>query len=321
MVTSMKKVFSGFTAPNSKWLGTATVAATLAVSTMVANAQSNLIAIDGSSTVFPITEAMAEEFMGTASDVNVNISVGVSGTGGGFKKFCTGETVISNASRPIKATEIEMCQAAGIDYTVIPVATDAITIVVNPGNDWASELSTEQLATMWSPESEGAITNWNQIDASFPDAPLNLYGPGTDSGTFDYFTDEINGEEGASRADYTASEDDNVLVLGVSGDQNALGYFGMSYYLANPGTLRAVAISSEDTNGEAIVPAPETISAYKPLARPIFIYVNNDALASRPEVKSFVEFYLNAAMNSNVISEVGYVPLNDAEYMESLNGL
>ena len=321
MVTSMKKVFSGFTAPNSKWLGTATVAATLAVSTMVANAQSNLIAIDGSSTVFPITEAMAEEFMGTASDVNVNISVGVSGTGGGFKKFCTGETVISNASRPIKATEIEMCQAAGIDYTVSPVATDAITIVVNPGNDWASELSTEQLATMWSPESEGAITNWNQIDASFPDAPLNLYGPGTDSGTFDYFTDEINGEEGASRADYTASEDDNVLVLGVSGDQNALGYFGMSYYLANPGTLRAVAISSEDTNGEAIVPAPETISAYKPLARPIFIYVNNDALASRPEVKSFVEFYLNAAMNSNVISEVGYVPLNDAEYMESLNGL
>lgn len=314
MVTSVKKVFSSF-----GFLSAAAVSATLAFSAITANAQSNLIAIDGSSTVFPITEAMAEEFMATNSDVN--ISVGVSGTGGGFKKFCAGETVISDASRPIKESEIELCQAAGIDYTVIPVATDAITVVVNPGNDWATELSTDQLATIWGPASEGSITNWNQVDASFPDAPLNLYGPGTDSGTFDYFTDEINGEEGASRADYTASEDDNVLVLGVSGDQNALGYFGMSYFLENQDSLQAVAISSEDTNGEAVIPAPETIADYKPLARPIFIYVNNDALASRPEVKSFVEFYLNQAMSSDVISEVGYVPLEDADYMESLNGL
>ncbi|MEL6556320.1 MAG: PstS family phosphate ABC transporter substrate-binding protein [Cyanobacteria bacterium J06621_11] len=310
----MKKVFSNF-----KVLGATAVAATLALSGVVANAQTNLIAVDGSSTVFPITEAMAEEFMTTTSDVN--ISVGVSGTGGGFKKFCAGETVISNASRPIKETEIEMCQAAGIDYTVIPVATDAITVVVNPDNSWATELSTEQLAAMWEPAAEGSIENWNQIDPSFPDAPLNLYGPGTDSGTFDYFTDEINGEEGASRADYTASEDDNVLVLGVSGDQNALGYFGMSYYLANPGVLQAVGISSEDTNGEAVIPSADTIDSYKPLARPIFIYVNNDALASRPEVKSFVEFYLDQAMSSDLISEVGYVPLDESAYMESLGQL
>ncbi|MGB3571009.1 MAG: PstS family phosphate ABC transporter substrate-binding protein [Phormidesmis sp.] len=314
MVTSVKKVFS-----NLKVLGATSVAATIALSAVVANAQNNLIAIDGSSTVFPITEAMAEEFMSDNSDVS--ISVGVSGTGGGFKKFCAGETVISDASRPIKDTEIELCQAAGIEYTVIPVATDAITVVINPENDWASELSDEQLMTMWEPAAEGTVTNWNQIDPSFPDAPLNLYGPGTDSGTFDYFTDEIVGEEGASRADYTASEDDNVLVLGVSRDQNALGYFGLSYFLENQDQLKAVAISSEETEGEAIVPSPETIDSYKPLARPIFIYVNNEALASRPEVKSFVEFYLNTAMEAedNIISEVGYVPLDADAYMESLD--
>ncbi|MEL7334309.1 MAG: PstS family phosphate ABC transporter substrate-binding protein [Cyanobacteria bacterium J06560_2] len=302
-----------------KVLGATSVAATLALSAVVANAQSNLIAIDGSSTVFPITEAMAEEFMGTNPDVN--ISVGVSGTGGGFKKFCAGETVISDASRPIKDSEIELCEAAGISFTQIPVATDAITVVINPDNTWATELSTEQLMAMWEPAAEGAITNWNQIDSSFPDADLNLYGPGTDSGTFDYFTDEINGEEGASRADYTASEDDNVLVLGVSRDQNALGYFGMSYYLENQEQLKAVAISSEDTAGVAVAPSPETINEYKPLARPIFIYVNNDAIASRPEVKSFVEFYLDQAMASDIISEVGYVPLDAADYTASLGEL
>jgi len=314
MVTSVKKVFSKL-----KVLGATSVAATLALSAVVANAQSNLIAIDGSSTVFPITEAMAEEFMGTNPDVN--ISVGVSGTGGGFKKFCAGETVISDASRPIKDSEIELCEAAGISFTQIPVATDAITVVINPDNTWATELSTEQLMAMWEPAAEGAITNWNQIDSSFPDADLNLYGPGTDSGTFDYFTDEINGEEGASRADYTASEDDNVLVLGVSRDQNALGYFGMSYYLENQEQLKAVAISSEDTAGVAVAPSPETINEYKPLARPIFIYVNNDAIASRPEVKSFVEFYLDQAMASDIISEVGYVPLDAADYTASLDEL
>ncbi|MEL6470079.1 MAG: PstS family phosphate ABC transporter substrate-binding protein [Cyanobacteria bacterium J06623_4] len=312
MVTSVKKLFGNF-----KVLGATAVAATVALSAVVANAQSNLISIDGSSTVFPITEAMAEDFM--ASNPNVNISVGVSGTGGGFKKFCAGETVISNASRPIKETEIEMCASNGIDYEIIPVAYDAITVVINPNNTWATELTTEELQKIWEPASEGTITNWNQVNASFPDAPLNLYGPGTDSGTFDYFTDEINGEEGASRADYTASEDDNVLVLGVSRDQNALGYFGMSYYLENSDSLKAVGIASEDTNGVAVVPSQTTIEQYKPLAREIFIYVNKDALASRPEVKSFAEFYLDKATEAtdNIISEVGYVPLPDESYATS----
>ncbi|MEO0768171.1 MAG: PstS family phosphate ABC transporter substrate-binding protein [Cyanobacteria bacterium J06649_4] len=312
MVTNVTKLISNF-----KVLGATAVAATIGLSALVANAQTNLISVDGSSTVFPITEAMAEEFM--ASNSNVNISVGVSGTGGGFKKFCAGETVISNASRPIKDSEKEMCAAAGIEYEVIPVAYDAITVVINPNNDWASELSTDELKKIWEPASEGTITNWNQVNPSFPDAPLNLYGPGTDSGTFDYFTDEINGEEGASRADYTASEDDNVLVLGVSRDQNALGYFGMSYYLENTDSLKAVGISSEDTNGEAVVPSQDTIEQYKPLAREIFIYVNKDAVANRSEVKSFVEYYLDQAeeTSDNIISEVGYVPLPSESYATS----
>ena len=313
MVTSVKKIATKF-----KVLGATAVAATVALSAVVANAQSDLISIDGSSTVFPITEAMAEEF--GASNPNVSISVGVSGTGGGFKKFCAGETVISNASRPIKDSEKELCAAAGIEYEIIPVATDAITVVINPNNDWATSLTTDQLARMWEPAAEGSITTWDQIDPSFPSEPLNLYGPGTDSGTFDYFTDEINGEEGASRADYTASEDDNVLVLGVSRDTNALGYFGMSYYLENRERVQSVAIASEATGGQAVAPTPETIEDYKPLARPIFIYVNKAAMASRPEVKSFVEFYLNMSMaeQDNIISEVGYVPLSTDEYMASL---
>ncbi|MEM9087858.1 MAG: PstS family phosphate ABC transporter substrate-binding protein [Cyanobacteria bacterium P01_F01_bin.53] len=293
---------------------TATVATTVGATAFSALAQSNVIEIDGSSTVFPITEAMAEEFMATSTDVN--ISVGVSGTGGGFKKFCAGETVISDASRPIKDSEKELCAANGIEYEVIPVAYDALTVVVNPENTWASELTTEQLATIWGPAAEGAITNWNQVDSSFPDAPLALYGPGTDSGTFDYFTDEINGEEGASRGDYTASEDDNVLVLGVSRDVNALGYFGMSYYLENQDSLKAVGVASEDTEGEFVIPSAETIEEYKPLAREIFIYVSKDAIASRPEVASFVEYYINNA--PAIVPEVGYVALPDESYSNSL---
>ncbi|MEO0520965.1 MAG: PstS family phosphate ABC transporter substrate-binding protein [Cyanobacteria bacterium P01_A01_bin.116] len=293
---------------------TATVAATVGVTTLTAVAQSNVIEIDGSSTVFPITEAMAEEFMATTSDVN--ISVGVSGTGGGFKKFCAGETVISDASRPIKDTEKELCAANGIEYEVIPVAYDALTVVINPENTWATELTTDQLAAIWGPDAEGTVTNWNQVDPSFPDAPLSLYGPGTDSGTFDYFTDEINGEEGASRGDYTASEDDNVLVLGVSRDKNALGYFGMSYYLENQDSLKAVGVASEDTAGSFVIPSAETIEEYKPLAREIFIYVSKDAIASRPEVASFVEYYINNA--PAIVPEVGYVALPAESYEASL---
>lgn len=317
MATSIKKFFTRF-----KVLGAAAVVATIGLTSIAANAQSNLIAIDGSSTVFPITEAMAEDFT-TTVDSDVNVIVGVSGTGGGFEKFCAGETVISNASRPIKESEMELCAANGISYEVLPVAFDAITIVINPNNDWATELSTEDLQKIWDSASEGTVTNWNQIDPSFPDAPLNLYGPGPDSGTFDYFNEEILGDEGASRADYTASEDDNVLVTGVSRDSNALGYFGMSYYLENQDILQAVGISSEATGGEAVIPSPETINDYKPLAREIFIYVNTDAMASRPEVKSFVEYYLTRAAETenNIISEVGYVPLDAANYAASIDML
>lgn len=313
MPTSVKKFLTSF-----KVLGATAIVATVGLTSVAANAQSELIAIDGSSTVFPITEAMAEEFT-TNVDPDVNITVGVSGTGGGFEKFCAGETVISNASREIKQSEIELCEANGIEYEQIPVAFDAITIVVNPDNDWATDLSTDQLQEIWDSSSEGTVTNWNQIDSSFPDAPLNLYGPGSDSGTFDYFNEEILGDGGASRADYTASEDDNVLVTGVSRDQNALGYFGMSYYLENVDILQAVGISSEQTDGEAILPSPETIDDYKPLARQIFIYVNTEAMASRPEIASFVEYYLTKAAETenNIISEVGYVPLDPSDYVAS----
>ena len=313
MATSVRKFLTSF-----KVLGVATMVATIGLSSVVAKAQSSVIAIDGSSTVFPITEAMAEEFT-TSVDSSVNITVGVSGTGGGFKKFCAGETIISDASRPIKDSEKELCAANGINYEQIPVAIDAITVVINPNNDWAMTLSTDDLVKIWDSTSEGTVTNWNQVDSSFPNAPLNLYGPGSDSGTFDYFNEEILGDGGASRADYTASEDDNVLVTGVSRDQNALGYFGMSYYLENVDILQAVGISSEATGGEAVIPSPETISDYKPLAREIFIYVNTDAMASRPEVKSFVEYYLTRAAETedNIISEVGYVPLDPSDYVAS----
>ena len=286
------------------------VASTLGVAT-AATAQS-AIEIDGSSTVFPITEAMAEEFRLAGNDVD--ISIGVSGTGGGFKKFCAGETVISDASRPIKDSEKEICAANGINYVEIPVAYDAITVVVNPENTWVTDLTIEELGVIWSPDSEGSVTTWNQVNSAYPAESLNLFGPGTDSGTFDYFTDEVNGEEGASRGDYTASEDDNVLVLGVARDPNAMGYFGMSYYLENTDKLKAVGIYNEA--GESIKPAFETIQEY-PLARPIFIYVDTNALASRPEVKSFVEFYLENA--PEIVPEVNYVPYTETEYAESIN--
>jgi phosphate transport system substrate-binding protein len=315
MVTSSRKFLGKFAGSSATALGAVAVAATVGLTSAVAYAQSrSVIEIDGSSTVFPLTEAMAEEFMTTGSDVN--ISVGVSGTGGGFEKFCAGETVISNASRPIKDSEKEACAAAGIEYTEIPVAVDAVTVVVHPDNTWATSLTAEQLKTIWEPAAEGTITRWNQVDPSFPDAPIGLFGPGTDSGTFDYFTDEIMGEEGASRGDYTASEDDNVLVLGVSRDVNGLGYFGYSYYLENSDKLQAVGIASEATNGVPVVPSPETIEDYKPLARTVYIYASKDALASRPEVRSFVEYYLGNA--EAMAADVGFIALPASDYAESL---
>lgn len=273
---------------------------------------SGSILADGSSTVFPVTEAMAEEFM--AANPNVRITVGTSGTGGGFEKFCNGETVISNASRPIKDEEAQKCADAGVEFIELPVATDALTVVINPDNDWATCLTIEDLNKMWAPEAQGTVTNWNQIRPEFPDAPLTLYGPGTDSGTFDYFTDEINGEEGASRGDYTASEDDNVLVQGVEGDVNALGYFGYSYYIENEGRLKAAEI---DSGSGCVAPSEETVlgGTYTPLARPLFVYVSRAALAD-PATKAFVDFYLDPA-NKEFVAETGYVPLADDAYTKA----
>lgn len=285
--------------------GALTTAVVLGISTPSAVSQNSIIQIDGSSTVYPISEAMAEEFM--AANRGTQVTVGVSGTGGGFSKFCAGELDITGASRPIKASEVEACAAAGIEYIEVPVATDALTVVINPENTWADEMTVEQLETMWSPEAQGTITRWNQIDPSWPNEPIDLFGPGTDSGTFDYFTETIMGEAGSSRADYTASEDDNILVIGVSRDPNALGYFGLAYYLENQDTLKAVAI-----NG--VEPTPENVEngTYVPLSRPIFVYVKKSSLESRPEVRAFVEFMLENG--PEIVPEVGYVPLSEQRY-------
>ncbi len=266
------------------------------------------ILIDGSSTVFPISEAVAEEFR--LEYPNVRVSVGISGTGGGFKKFCNGEIDITDASRPIKDVEEEICAQNGIEFVELPVAFDGLTVVVNPENDWATCMTVEDLKTIWEPAAQGTITKWNQVRPEWPDAPLSLYGPGTDSGTFDYFTSAIVGEEGASRGDYTASEDDNVLVQGVSNDKYALGYFGFAYYAENQDKLKAVAI---DGGNGCVLPSKETINngTYQPLSRPVFIYVRKDAL-DRPEVEAFVNFYLENA--GALATEVGYVALPDRAY-------
>jgi len=278
-----------------------------------ANAQlDGLIQIDGSSTVFPITEAMAEDFM--AENSGVRITVGVSGSGGGFRKFCAGETDISNASRPIKPEEVEACEAAGIEFTELLVGTDALTVVVSNDNDFLYDISTEELNKIWAPEAEGTVTRWNQVNPDWPNSPIRLFGPGTDSGTFDFFTEEINGEGGASRADYTASEDDNILVLGVSRDPNALGYFGLAYYAENDDTLRALAV-----NG--VEPTPDNAkSGDYSLSRPLFVYVKNEAL-ERPEVAAFMEYYLETARDTDLVRAVGYVKLTEEEYNESLGRL
>ncbi|PZO23468.1 MAG: phosphate-binding protein [Leptolyngbya foveolarum] len=272
------------------------------------------IQIDGSSTVYPIAEAMAEEFQGANPDARV--TVGVSGSGGGFKKFCAGETDISNASRAIKDEEKAACEAAGVEFAEVPIAYDGITLVTNTGNDFAECLTIEQLNTIWSPDSEGTVTNWNQVDPSFPDRPLELYGPGPDSGTFDYFTEEVNGEEGASRGDYTASEDDNVIVTGVESSAGSLGYFGYAYYEENQGALKALEVENED--GTCVAPSAETIAdgSYNPMSRPLFIYVKKEAYETKPQVKAFVDYQL-AAENGALVKEAGYITLPDADLAES----
>jgi phosphate transport system substrate-binding protein len=246
------------------------------------------IRIDGSSTVAPLSAAAGELFK--AENPDVNVSVGTSGTGGGFAKFCAGETDISNASRPIKDEEAETCAAAGIEFTRIDVANDALTVVVSKENDWATCLTVEELNKIWAPEAEGKITNWSQVRAGFPDVKLDLHAPGTDSGTFDYFTEVINGDGGASRTDFSPSEDDNIIVQGVQGSAGGMGYFGLSYFNENSDKLTAVEI---DGGAGCVASTSENAQAgiYVPLARPLFIYANN-ASAQKPEVISFLDFYV-----------------------------
>jgi phosphate transport system substrate-binding protein len=272
-----------------------------------ASTLSGEVLADGSSTVQPLTAAAGELFKMDNPDVNV--SVGTSGTGGGFEVFCQGQTDISNASRPIKDEEAALCAEAGIEFTELRVATDALTVVASADNEFLQCLSTDELATLWGPEAEGTVMTWDQVDLEFPAEAIELYGPGTDSGTFDYFTDEINGEEGASRTDYNASEDDNVLVQGVAGSPNALGYFGFTYYEVNADTLKAVEI---DSGEGCVAPSAETAAdgTYAPLARPLFIYVNNASFAEKPQVAEFVRYY---AANDGTIAEAAkFIALDDA---------
>jgi phosphate transport system substrate-binding protein len=275
---------------------------------------SGAIAVDGSSTVYPISEAVAEEF-GLQTSGDVRVTVGVSGTGGGFKRFCTGETAISNASRPIKEEEIALCEQNGVDFTELTVAIDGLTVAVNPDNAFVECLTVEELRSVWAPGS--TVNNWAQVRSGFPDQELSLYGPGTNSGTFDYFTEVIMGEAGASRGDYTASEDDNVLVQGVEGDPNALGYFGYAYYIENEGRMKAVAV---DGGNGCVAPTTETVAGgtYAPLSRPLMIYVNN-AMLEQPHVAQFVRFYLENA--AELVPQVGYVALEPARYQEELGKL
>jgi phosphate transport system substrate-binding protein len=264
---------------------------------------------DGSSTVFPIMEAVSEEFQ--KENPNVRVTMGISGTGGGFKKFCAGETDISNASRPIKPTEVEECQTNGVEYVEIPIAFDGLSVMVNPGNDFVSCLKVEELKKLWQPEAQGKVTNWSQVRRGWPDRKIGLYGAGTDSGTYDYFTEAIVGKEGASRGDFTPSEDDNVLVQGISGDPNGLGFFGFAYYEENKDKLKLVQV---DGGQGCVAPSPQTISdgTYQPLSRPLFVYIRTTAM-QRPEVKAFVDYTITNA--PNLVGEAGYVPLPDEIYL------
>lgn len=270
------------------------------------------ILIDGSSTVAPISTAIAEEF--SLLHPELRIPVGTSGTGGGFKKFSAGEIDICDASRPIKATEAEACKANGIEFIELKVAIDGLTVVVHPDNDWVESLTVEELKKLWAPES--TVKKWSELKDGYPDDPIKLFGADTDSGTFDYFTEEIMGKVGAIRNDYQQSSDDNFLVSGVNGDKHALGFFGYAYYVENKSKVKAVPIAAE--GGPPIAPTPETIESgtYKPLSRPLFIYVTRKALA-KPEVIEFLKYYLSP-QGRGFIAETGYIPLTDAQYQAEL---
>jgi phosphate transport system substrate-binding protein len=272
-------------------------------------ALSGAVKADGSSTVAPLTTAAAELFK--EEQQGVNVTVGTSGTGGGFEKFCAGETDISDASRPIKDEEKAMCAEKGIEFAAIAVANDALTVVVSKDNDWADCLTTEQLKAIWEPKSK--VNSWKDVDPSFPDQKLELFGPGTDSGTFDYFTAEINGEEGASREDYSPSEDDNVIVQGVSGSKGGLGYFGYTYFEENSDTLKALKI---DGGKGCVEPSAATArdGSYAPLSRPLFIYPSKAGLA-KPQVKAFLDFYLEN--DADIAEAAQFIPLSDEQKSEA----
>jgi phosphate transport system substrate-binding protein len=285
----------------------ALVASTLTFSYNI-HAADKTIAIDGSSSVYPITEAVAEDFQ---KKTGTKVTVGVSGTGGGFKKFCRGETVISNASRPISKKEMETCFQNGVTFIELPVAWDALTVVTNKANDWAKSITVAELNKIWA--SGSSVKNWKDVNPAWPNQPMKLFGPGADSGTFDYFTEAINGRAKSSRSDFTPSEDDNVLVTGVAGDKGGLAYFGLAYYLENKDKLNALAIVAKNKTN-AVEPTEATVmdGTYQPLARPLFIYVNGTKGAFDKDVKAFVEYYIANA--PKLVKEVKYIPLNTAEY-------
>jgi phosphate transport system substrate-binding protein len=286
----------------------------LAAALAATPAFAQIVKVDGSSTVFPVTEAVAEDFQ-KAKKQRIKVTVGISGTGGGFKKFCRNETDVSNASRPILKSEMADCQKAGIEYYELPVAFDALTVVINPKNSFVKQLTIAEMKKMWEPSAQGKVMRWNHVNPAWPDQPMKLFGPGADSGTFDYFTEAVVGKSKSSRGDFTASEDDNVLVQGVSRDVNGLGYFGYAYYIENKDKLKAVPIVNE--KGQAVEPSMEAVlkGSYTPLARPIFIYVNAKSFA-KPEVKEFVEFYMKNG--AKLAREVKYVPLPDSAYKTAL---
>lgn len=273
-----------------------------------------LIKIDGSSTVFPISEAMAEAFR--EKNAGVKFTIGIAGTGGGFKKFCQGETDISDASRPILKKEMVECAKNGVKYIELPVAFDALTVVVNPRNAFLKQISAEELKTLWAPAAQAKVMSWNQVNASWPKHPVKLYGPGADSGTFDYFTEAINGKAKQSRTDYNSSEDDNVIVQAVSRDVNAMAYVGFAYYLENRKKLKAIPVVATGAKA-AVLPSIQSVSdaSYQPLARPLFIYINAKSL-ERPEVNSFVSYYLNQA--NQVTKQVKYIPLTKKDYQHTI---
>jgi phosphate transport system substrate-binding protein len=300
--------------PSNKKAGVSAVFLTLM--SFISLASAEIVKIDGSSTVFPITEAVAEDFQKEKRGA-VRVTVGISGTGGGFKKFCRGETDIVDASRPILKNEMDACKAAGVQYVEMPVAFDALTVVVNPKNDWAKTITVAELKKMWEPAAQGKITKWSQVNPAWPDEPLKLYGAGADSGTFDYFTEAIVGKAKSSRGDFTASEDDNVLVQGVASDKSALGFFGYAYYVENQKKVKAIAV---DGGNGPVLPSAKTVEdgTYQPLSRPIFIYVNIKS-ADKPEVRQFVEFYMKNA--PTLVKEVKFFPLPDQAYTTNLEHL